>query len=515
MITDQRGASHRLAAEPRRDTALDVALLQVGADTQIPFALLDEGVLPTDELFSFGYPANHPEGVPTTFDVEGQTGGPQREIKFKAGQVKPGMSGSPLLNARTGAVCGIVGTTRDEAQDLGGYAIPVASLVKAFPDVTYINRVAHGGDRGWVELLDSRQRQLLIPTAAPTAGVDLIIEISEEDEHWQVAATAAGEEPFSQGASIDFHGVRRDVARLFRAWKATGRIDEGDQASLMGTLMFRAVAPDLIGDAVVRLLDGNQQVHVSLCFSDTTDVDLAQLPWEQLQPPGDDRSPLREMKTVTLTRVVAPSGPAPPSIGAAPRVLVLTPCLGELRDIARDVTDIVREITTFDLVDAGGVALSTTALERLFDEDQGCDVLHYVGFGRYMKQQDQIAVAAGEDGAVEYLAGPQFAQLLIKHPPRLVILQPAERPGEPVPADLTVLAPSLLARNVQAVIAFPFPPGRDPVFHFTQKLYKALAAGQPIRDAVQDARRTLRGAPWARPALFLHHPSDIRLVVPS
>jgi len=71
------------------------------------------------------------------------------------GQVRPGMSGSPLLNQRTGKVCGIVKFTRDRSFDLGGGAIPTHVILEQFPQLRDLQQEFHGGDRRWGELLES------------------------------------------------------------------------------------------------------------------------------------------------------------------------------------------------------------------------------------------------------------------------------------------------------------------------------------------------------------------------
>jgi hypothetical protein len=45
------------------------------------------------------------------------------------------MSGAPLLNQRTGKVCGIVKFTRDRSFDLGGGAIPTRVILEQFPQL--------------------------------------------------------------------------------------------------------------------------------------------------------------------------------------------------------------------------------------------------------------------------------------------------------------------------------------------------------------------------------------------
>jgi WD40 repeat protein len=58
-----------------------------------------------------------------------------RLIKFTQTQVGCGISGSPLMNRRTRAVCGVVKRTRDKESDLGGLAVPIERAIEAWPDI--------------------------------------------------------------------------------------------------------------------------------------------------------------------------------------------------------------------------------------------------------------------------------------------------------------------------------------------------------------------------------------------
>jgi hypothetical protein len=80
---------------------------------------LGEDLQTGDELVLFGYPDDYPEGAPATVVCEGLTGDKPPFIKFKFGQIRPGMSGAGLLNRRTGLVCGLVKFTRAAGFDLG------------------------------------------------------------------------------------------------------------------------------------------------------------------------------------------------------------------------------------------------------------------------------------------------------------------------------------------------------------------------------------------------------------
>ena len=130
----------------------DLALLRVTleADANLPCVWLDEEVQPRDPLYLFGYPdEGDRQGEPRTFNCNGVTGSDVAAILFNLGQVRPGMSGSPLLNQRTGKVCGMVKFTRDRSIDLGGGAIPSRVILEQFPQLGQLQQKFHRDDRRW------------------------------------------------------------------------------------------------------------------------------------------------------------------------------------------------------------------------------------------------------------------------------------------------------------------------------------------------------------------------------
>ena len=113
----------------------DIALLEFSPppDSQLPCVYLDEAVSSGDELYAFGYPdQDFPNGCPVTFNCEGHTGDEPPLIKLKAGLIRPGISGSPLLNTRTGKVCGVVKFTLSRGNDLGGGAVTASVILSQF-----------------------------------------------------------------------------------------------------------------------------------------------------------------------------------------------------------------------------------------------------------------------------------------------------------------------------------------------------------------------------------------------
>jgi Trypsin-like peptidase domain/NACHT domain len=137
---------------------LDLALLQFTPGAiDLPCVYLDEALQVGQDLYFFGYPDEDFEhGCPVTGSCEGLTGDVSPLIKFKQAQVRPGMSGSPLLNQRTGKVCGMVKFTRDRTSDLGGGAIPTRVILEQLPELRELQQAFHEGDRRWVNLITAQ-----------------------------------------------------------------------------------------------------------------------------------------------------------------------------------------------------------------------------------------------------------------------------------------------------------------------------------------------------------------------
>jgi len=140
---------------------VDVALLDFSlADSNHPCVYLDTAVKSGDDLYTYGYPDDFANGAPVTGQCEGLTGDALPIIKFKAGRVRSGLSGSPLLNRRTHKVCGIVKFTLDRSIDLGGGAIATTTIWSKFGELKELQTKFHQQDQRWQSLLPSRRCSL-------------------------------------------------------------------------------------------------------------------------------------------------------------------------------------------------------------------------------------------------------------------------------------------------------------------------------------------------------------------
>ncbi len=133
----------------------DLSLLKLNL-LEHPCVYLHESIQLGDKLYGYGYSDEYPDGDSITVEYEGPTGGPEQLLKLKMGQVRPGLSGSPLLNLRTGGICGIIKKSRDVFTDLGGRAVPT-SIVLSKLNLTKPQAEFHQEDNHWFNsfLLDA------------------------------------------------------------------------------------------------------------------------------------------------------------------------------------------------------------------------------------------------------------------------------------------------------------------------------------------------------------------------
>ena len=132
----------------------DLALLRFSPPVaDLPCVYLDESVESRDSLYTYGYPDDFSRGAPVIGECRGLTGDEPPLILFRAAQVRPGLSGSPLLNQRTGKVCGIIKFTLDRSRELGGGAVPTSEILSQFPELEELQQAFHHRDNRWTKLL--------------------------------------------------------------------------------------------------------------------------------------------------------------------------------------------------------------------------------------------------------------------------------------------------------------------------------------------------------------------------
>jgi hypothetical protein len=534
-VHDASGECWRVTDRSRSDKDVDLASLRLNGTSDWPVVRLDDGIAVGDPLYTWGFPTDKQDGVPATFETEGRLGGRQSWIKFKAGQVVKGMSGAPLLNRRTGGVAAIMKRTRDPTQDIGGLGISVEALLRSFDYLSKANFDTLRRDGRWWNAMTTSQQQQASSLQAPstTESVDLIIDVTQEQDRWSVTGRLSSEQEPWPTEPVDLNTVRAEVARLFRLLIASERMDKAHKSDLLGQVLARAVLPPHAADAFLALIaQSDLRVDVSLHFQAGADDDIVYLPWEMLLLPGaSERSKIRlgSLPHMTLARVLSVEPAAHPPVPSVDFSVAMIHG-PDTREEERRI-EMVGSMTQIELV--GSMthnALSHTLPSDVSDLKDGSpaelekflagrevDVLHYIGYGRYQDQRDEIALNGKTSEPVTFLTADEFADRVSRtRPPRLVVLQPCDVPKNgpaKVPADLAAMAPELLLHGTAAVLVLPIAQGLYDPAEVVTPIYGKLLAGYSIQEAVQEMRsHTLfRYSPWLYPALFLRRPGALRL----
>jgi len=149
----------------------DIAVLTVPGIAGHPCVAIDEDWPGGSDVFqAFGYPA---EGgatllTPAKLTYRGLRGTwPALFLDLGWDVIKHGMSGAPVLNLRTGGVCGVVVASRDTQQLVGALAVPWSAVMADLDDVLSANAAFHRRDGRWAKL---KQLANLTVTAVAPGG---------------------------------------------------------------------------------------------------------------------------------------------------------------------------------------------------------------------------------------------------------------------------------------------------------------------------------------------------------
>ncbi|MEL7355479.1 MAG: serine protease [Cyanobacteria bacterium J06560_6] len=138
---------------------IDLAILQVEEHIEANYSCvyLGNDIKDRDHCFTFGYTEpreGFTDGEPVTLECEGLATSSQNVIKLKGGQILEGLSGSPLLNQRTGQVCGVINRSRNVSRSAGGEAITTKVIFTEIATLKSLHDDFHATDRRWSQLLD-------------------------------------------------------------------------------------------------------------------------------------------------------------------------------------------------------------------------------------------------------------------------------------------------------------------------------------------------------------------------
>lgn len=138
----------------------DLALVEVGVSASF-LPLLPGEPTPGDDLYTYGYTDEYPDGDSALFVYEGPTSADELLYRLKESQARPGLSGAPLLDPQRGGVVAIVKRTRNKDTDLGSRAVPMTTVLGLLPRLFKPLALSSGPETAVTDrLLDIHRRNL-------------------------------------------------------------------------------------------------------------------------------------------------------------------------------------------------------------------------------------------------------------------------------------------------------------------------------------------------------------------
>jgi GTP pyrophosphokinase len=144
----------------RSKAGLDLALLDItGNGKDIPYVLPHAELTIGDPLWTYGHPDGmFRAGQSATFTFEGEsrrdTGDELRLLRLRGTPVGGGFSGSPVVNQRTGAVCGMLCTSDRTGS---AHMLPIDEIVRRCEPASALHQAPGIAHRRWLSLLTDGQ----------------------------------------------------------------------------------------------------------------------------------------------------------------------------------------------------------------------------------------------------------------------------------------------------------------------------------------------------------------------
>ena len=131
---------------------------------------------------------------------------------------------------------------------------------------------------------------------------------------------------------------------------------------------------------------------------------------------------------------------------------------------------------------------------RFLSSDYGAgyfDVLHLSGHATIDKNGQPTFLVENEFGGLVYATADQIAQAMAGRWPRLVFVSGCLTGNAPDRGTFPSMSESLVHAGAPAVLGWALPVGDASATDFAAELYRALASGQPLDQAIIEARQHL------------------------
>ena len=506
------GRPPRAADVIRTDPRSDLALLsshQVQGEQ--PCCVVLDQTLYQGDCFVAGFPREDDQAPGSeVFDVSAHPrqdleGGDQ-VLEIEPGVIiTSGMSGGPVVSARSGAVIGIIRTSKDPVRALGGGAIPVSRAVGVFEQVAELLPKSTLAMASWRDALGRDNWQRLGKSWNIEEFIDL--KVSGQRNRWLIGMDQAG-----LGLDLTGRDLGEEVSEAIFHWSRRRHARSVAEVALLGRLLSSALFPQSIAD---HLSSVSQADNIFVRLHVERGNDLAGIPWELAAIPCEKNRFLAADLKFRFARVVdnptIPTTPAAPKSPANVNVLAVVarpehwkypqvrrpygkpyewPTAADIFSRLRDSI----ERTKFKVVQPNSPQPSDVrgALEDGARSGRPCDVLHYVGIGQQGADGKPQIMFVDDEGDESWEDTQSILEAAARTGVRLVVLELMQPPeGQDYePLSHHALC-DVVGGSVNDVVLTHLPVHPKQCQKFNDKFYEVLGSGESIETAVQLARYKL------------------------
>jgi len=472
------------------------------------------------------------EVVTSPVNWRGDPSDDDSSLSINPGQIVTwGMSGGPVVSISSGAVIGIVKSSKHVGNALGGSAIPINLAAKVLSQVGYVQNNQNLAMVPWRNVLGQVNWQALRRPWNMSDRIDLWV--TGDRTHWEVSIEHDGtvfkhEDP----------DLGKRVAEAIFHWAQRRHHRNAGEVALLGQLLARALFPaelplwlKVLGWAddllvCLHIEPGNDQPEIARLtdFLDNTRYNnLLDIPWELTADPfpGKQDQYLAADQSVTFTRVVDADGGsvAPPQLKSAADLRILAvvakPLGWEYKDIHLQAARARRTALNADTMRGklttcigSGTSLAATPLvpptphgmDRALKTAEPYDVLHYMGAGAVRDGQAEI-VFMNHDGTELWKTVREVIETAGRTGVRLVVLELMQVPEDWEFQQLTRHdLGGVITGALTAVVLTTHPVYPTQCEMFNRTFYESLGSGATIEKAVQEARWAVRDSTSAMDA---------------
>ncbi|HEX8230520.1 MAG TPA: CHAT domain-containing protein [Chloroflexia bacterium] len=305
---------------------------------------------------------------------------------------------------------------------------------------------------------------------------------------------------------------RRSVRRIDTVETAAAKEFGG---KLFNTL-FKGDAQECLRRDLSYAQQQDARLRLRLSLTDTPE--LADLPWEYLYNPANNKFLALSVETPVVRYLELRDRIAPLTVNPPLRVLMMVSSPSDYAALDAEAEAKNLHAALADLEARGLVEIETmedanlSALQRKLRRGE-YHIFHFIGHGGYDHQTEQgVLILEDENGRGRAVSGQDLGMLLHDHRClRLAILNACEGGRADRKDPFAGTAQSLLQQGIPAVIAMQFEITDDAAIAFAHEFYEAVSDNYPVDAALTEARKSLfgqgRGLEWGTPVLYLRAPN--------